>query len=898
MPEWKAEVRKRLSSLQLAPARENAIVEEVAQHLDESYAELLASGMSEDDAYRHAHAELHDGGLLTHGLRRVERSTNPEPIVLGTNRRTNMFADLWQDLRFGARMLLKQPGFTLIAVLTLALGIGANTAIFSVVNAVLLEALPYRDADRLVTVWEKSQAKARNVINLGNFFDWKTQSQSFEDMAAFADTRTNLIGDGEPLEVPMQLCTDNLFSVLGVQPVLGRTFMPDHGKSGQDDVVVLSYGLWQRRFGGDPQVIGRKLMLNNGENTVIGVLPPDFKWHMIGYSLTNQPAELWKPWIITEQLKQRRGRSASAVARLKPGVSLAQARAELDALHVRLVEQYKEFNTGWGVTVTPLREQLAGELRPALRVLLGAVGFVLLIACANVANLLLARAAIRQKEIAVRSALGAGRGRIVRQLLTESVLLAAIGGSAGLALAWWVTALLVRLSPPELGVLQSIKISAPVLGFTFVVTLLTGVLFGLIPAWEATNLKLSATLKEAGRSLGGSLRSQRLRNVLVVAEVALALVLLVGAGLLIRSFMRLQAVDTGFNAANVLTMRVALPGRVYNDNPKRINFFTQAVARMQALPGVESAGAINFMPFAGPVPGMILEIAGKPPSLPGQRLNTSICVTDQNFFQAMQIPLKRGRMFTEQEVREARHVVIINETLAKKYFPNEEALGQRLIIRTLNETPNEIIGIAADVKHAQLDQEANPMTYCPIAELPYNTMTFALRTKGDPLSVAAAARQVIQTLDPQQPVADVRTLESLLGKSVARQRFNTLLLAVFAAVALLLAASGIYGVMSYSVTQRTSELGIRTALGATALDILRLVLSQGMKLALSGVAIGLLAALALTRLVKTLLFNVSATDPVTFVGVTLLLTGVAFLACFVPARRAAKVNPLTALRYE
>ena len=804
-----------------------------------------------------------------------------------------------QDLRYGARMLMKHPGFTVIAVLTLALGIGANTAIFSVVNAVLLEALPYRDADRLVMVWERSQRRAQNVINLGNFSDWKAQATSFGDMAAFADSRANLTGDGEPLEVPAQVCTDNLFKVLGVQPVLGRAFTPDEGKEGRNNVALLSHGLWQRRFGGDPGVVGRKILLNNNENTVIGVLPPDFKWHIIGNSTTNQPAELWTPLVITEQMKQRRGRFASAVARLKPGVSLTEARAEMDALQVRLIEQHKEFNTGWGITLTPVREQFAGELRPALRVLMGAVGFVLLIACANVANLLLARAAARQREIAVRAALGAGRIRIVRQLLTESVLLAGLGGAAGLFLAWWGTETLVRLSPPELSVLQGIKLSAPVLGFTFMVAALTGIVFGLVPALEASSIRLGEALKEAGRSLGGNARSRRLRGALVVAEVALALVLLAGAGLLVRSFLRLQAAGTGFNPKNVLTLRVALPGRRYNDNPKRINFFTEAVAKMRALPGVESAGAINFMPFAGPGAGTSFEISGKPPSLPGQRLVTGVCVSDQNFFHAMQIPLKRGRMFTEEEVREARRVVIVNEALARKYFPHEEPLGQRMTIAMMNENvPNEIIGIVADVKHAKLDQEAEPMSYWPIAELPYSTMTFVLRTRGEPLALAAAARNVIQALDPQQPVADVRTLESMLGKSVARQRFNTLLLGVFAAVALLLAGVGIYGVMSYGVTQRTHEFGIRTALGATAADVSRLVLRQGMGLALLGVGLGLIAALALTRLLRTLVFGVGLGDPLTFVTVALLLGLVALLACWIPARRATKVDPMVALRDE
>ena len=806
---------------------------------------------------------------------------------------------LLQDLRYGTRMLVKNPGFALVVVLTLALGIGANTAIFSVINAVLLRALPYRDADRLVTVWEKSQRREQNVINLGNFFDWKTQNTVFEDMATFADFRTNLTGNGEPVELPAQIATDNLFTVLGVTPMLGRGFKPEDAVQGQDNVVVLSYGLWQRQFGGDQNIIGRKLILNNSENIVIGVLPPDFKWHIQGNSLTSQPAELWTPWVISEQLKQRRGRFASSVARLKPGVSMAQARAEMDTIAGRLREQYKEFNTGWGITVVPVREQFAGELRPALRVLMGAVGFVLLIACANVANLLLSRTGARQREIAVRSALGAGRIRLIRQLLTESVLLSVLGGAAGLLLAWWGMALLVRLSPPELGSLREIELNASVLGFTFAVSLVTGVLFGLVPALESANLNLSETLKEAGRSLAGGVRSHRLRGVLVIVEIALALVLLVGAGLLIRSFQRLQSVDTGFNSQNLMTMRVALPGRRYTQDPQRINFFTEAVAQMQRLPGVESAGVINFLPFAGPGAGTGFEIEGQPKPLPGQAPTTGVCVADQNFFQVMQISLKRGRMFTDQEVKEMRHVVVVNEALAKKYFPNQDPLGQRITIAMKNENvPTEIVGVVGDVKHAQFDKPADPMSYWPIAELPYNSMTFVLRTRGEPESVAVAARQVIQRLDPQQPVADIRTLASILGNSIARQRFNTLLLAVFAGVALLLSAIGIYGVLAYSVTQRTHEIGIRAALGASSAEILRLILRQGIQLVLPGIALGLIAALALTRLAKTLLFEIGATDPLTFGVVTLLLFGVALLACWIPARKAASVDPMVALRYE
>jgi putative ABC transport system permease protein len=808
--------------------------------------------------------------------------------------------EMFQDLRYGARMLLKQPGFTLVAVLTLALGVGANTAIFSVVNAVLLRALPYREADHLVTLWEKHQTNEQNTISPANFFDWQEQNRVFEGLAAFTDTPTILGGDGVPEEVPGQRTTDNLFSVLGVNALLGRTFTPEDSKPGQNDVVILSYGLWQRRFGGDANVIGRKVLLNAIDYTVIGVLPPDFKWHVRKNSQTGQAAELWAPWAISPQFRQWRGRYISAVARLKPGVSLAQARAEMDGIASRLAEQYKQFNNDMGINLIPLRQQFAGEIRLALLVLMGAVGFVLLIACANVANLLLARAAARQKEIAVRAALGAGRWRIVRQLLTESLLLATMGGVAGLLLARWGTAALVSLSPPELGDFQNVEISAPVLGFTFVVTLLTGVIFGLVPAAEASNLKLSETLKEAGRSLSGHARSQRLRSALVVAEIALALVLLAGAGLLLRSFLRLQGVDAGFDARNVLTLRVAVPRARYDQDAKIINFFTQALERMQSLPGVEAVGAINFTPFLGLGTRTGFDIEGRAKPLPNQPMGTTdVCVTDQNFFRTLNITLKRGRFFTEQEVRERRDVVIINEALAQKYFPNEDPLGKRLLIPLRPPlVPTEIIGVVGNVRHTQLDQAVEPMSYWPMAQQPSSFMTFTLRTRGEAATVAAAVRNIVQTLDPQQPVGELRTLASLVGNSIARQRFNALLLAVFAVVALLLAGVGIYGVMSYAVSARTHEIGVRVSLGATATDILRLVLKWGMTLALLGVASGLLAAVALTRLLKDLLFGVGATDPLTFALIGLLLVSVALLACYLPARRATRVDPLMALRHE
>jgi putative ABC transport system permease protein len=807
---------------------------------------------------------------------------------------------LWQDLRHGARSLFKRPTFTIVAVITLALGIGANTAIFSVVHAVLLQSLPYPDADRLVMVWEtrRSNPAGQNVINMGNFFDWKEQNRVFEDMAAFRDTSVNMTSDGAPEEIPSQIATTSLFNILGVKPVLGRTFAPDEGKPGQPGVAVISFGLWQRRFGGDPRIIGRKLTLSGNEVTVIGVMPADFKWNVSASSLPTQMAEIWFPWQVEEQTRQRRGRGSLAVARIKAGVSMEQAQAEMSAVHSRIERQYPEFNAGWGVNLVPLRAQFAGKIRLALLTLLGAVGMVLLIACANVANLLLARSSARQREMAVRAALGAARSRIIRQLLTESLLLAALGGLAGLTLASWGSDMLIALAPPDLLNLPQARLNAAALGFTLGITLATGIIFGLAPAFDATRLNLCESLKEGGKSAGG-MRAQRLRNSMVVIEVALALVLLVGAGLFIRSFARLQGVDPGFNAQNVLTMRVSLPGRKYDNDQKRVAFFRQAVAQMQALPGVESVGAVNSLPFAAFHSGTSMDIEGRPLLPVAQKLKTGVIVTDANYFRAMRIPLKRGRLFTDQEAAEMRHVVVINEMFARQHFPNEDPLGRRATIYMKDDNqPCEIIGVVGDSKHMNLDGEVRPMAYWPHPELGASSMTFVIRTRDDAAAVTSSARNVISALDPEQPVADARTMESLIGTSVSRARFNTLLLTIFAIVALLLAGVGIYGVMAYSVAQRTQEIGVRMALGARTVDALWLVVRRGMALAFAGVVIGLAASFALMRLIKALLFDVSATDPLTFAGVPLLLAIVALLACLIPALRAAKVDPMVALRHE
>ncbi len=808
---------------------------------------------------------------------------------------------LLRDLRYGARMLLKTPAVTLVAVIALTLGIGANTALFSVVNAVLLRSLPYTEGDRLAIVWEHRKMGAgnpQNVINLGNFYDWKEQNTVFSDMAAFFDRNVNLTSDGEPEEVPGQIATTNLFSVLGVNAFQGRTFDAGDGGPGQPNVVVISYSLWQRRFGGG-QVVGRKIILNNQENTIIGVLPADVGWYVQKGSMINKAPEIWSPWQVSNELRQRRGRFARAVARLKPGVTFEQAQNDMNVIAARLTQQYPEFDTNWGVNVVPLRTQFTGDIRKPLFILLGAVGFVLLIACANVANLLLARASSRRKEIAVRAGLGAGRWRIARQMLTESLLLSLVGGVLGLLLAWWGTKALIALSPPGLMDLRGVSVSLPVLAFTFALTLLTGIIFGLVPAVEATRFDLNDSLKEGGKNIGGGSRTQRLRSLFVVTQVALALVLLVGAGLFMKSLSRLRSVDPGFNSKNLLTMRVNLPERKYDTDPKVLDFFSRALEQLRAIPGVESAGAINSLPFNGPHSGTRIQIEGEPVRPPGQELHTGICVTDLNYFQAMQIPLKRGRLFTEQEAREMRHVVVVNEEFVRTNLPGQDPLGKRVTINMKDEdVPTEIIGVVGDTKHLGLDSENEEMAYWPHPELVYSSMTMVIRTKGEATSIAPAAREVIRNIDPEQPIGEVNTMEGLLATSVARSRFNTVLLGVFSLVALVMAAVGIYGVMSYSVQQRTHEIGLRMALGAQQGDVLRLVIKQGIILGLIGVGTGLLVSFGLTRLIVSLLFEVPATDPRTFAAVATGLFLITVIACYIPARRATKVDPLVALRYE
>lgn len=804
-----------------------------------------------------------------------------------------------QDIRFGARMLVKNRGVTIVAIVALTLGIGANTAIFSVVHAAMLRSLPFTEADQLAIVWEKRAGRDQNSINMGNFFDWKDQNTVFTDMAAFFDLNQNLTGDSYPEEVTTQLVTTNFFSVLQTKPLLGRAFLDDDGKQGQPGLVIISHGLWQRRYAGDRNVIGRQIMLDNQPATVIGVMPADFNWFIRKSSNTNRPGDIWLPWQVSENTRQRRGRFAKAIARLKPGVTYEQAQNEMTVIGSRLEQQYPQFNTGWNINVVPLRRQFIGNVRKPLFILLGAVGFVLLIACANVANLLLARATARRKEIALRAGLGAGRWRIARQLLTESLLLSLIGGLFGLLVAWWGTQALASLSPPELSELTNVSVSLPVLGFTIAVTLLTGVVFGLVPALEATRYDLNDALKEGGRTPGSTARSKHLRSVFVVTQVALALVLLIGAGLLLRSLNRLQSVAPGFNPRNVLSLRVTVPDSKYDNDQKIIAFFRRAVDELKAVPGVEAAGAIDVLPFGGHYSGTLVEVEGEPKRPEGQGLSTGFNVTDANYFAAMQIPLKQGRWFSDTEATEMRHVVIVNEAFVRKNLPGQNPIGKRVTIHMKDDpVPTEIIGVVGDHKHMGLDTEIEPMSYWPHAELAFSRMTLIARTRGDAASFAPAARNVIAGIDPDQPVGNVATLEELLAKSIARSRFNTTLLLVFAGVALVMAAVGIYGVMSYSVVQRTHEIGVRMALGAQRGHVVKLVVSHGVVLGLIGVGVGLAASFGLTQLLASMLFEVPPTDAITFAAVAFGLFTVTLVACLIPARRALRVDPLIALRYE
>jgi len=900
MPDWTDEVRRRLAGLRLKPTRESEIVEELSQHLEDRFEQARRGGAGPEEAYRAALQELTESDLLAQGLRRVERPVRLEPVAPGTPRRFGMLGDLKHDLRYGVRMLWKNKGFTAVAVIALALGIGANSAIFSVVNTVLLRPLPYREPGRLVMVWEDDAKHGypNDTPAAANYFDWREQNQVFEDMAAMADQSFNLTGVGEPERIDGKRVNANLFELLGVAPQHGRALAADEDRPGANKVVLLSHALWQRRFGSDAGIVGQTLTLNGEAHTVVGVMPADFQF-------PDRQAELWVPIAFTQQEATNRGRHyLQVVARLKPGVTLEGAQAEMSTIAARLQQQHPEQNVDLGASVQSLHEHLVGDIRPALLLLLGAVGFVLLIACANVANLLLARAAGRQKEIALRTALGASRLRLVRQFLTESVLLAALGGVVGLLLSVWGVSLLKSFIPENISQVKSIAVDARVLGFTVLVTLLTGLVFGLAPAFQASRFNLNETLKEGGRDAAAARGGNLIRGLLVIAEVAVSLVLLVGAGLLINSFLRLRNVDPGFRTDNLLTMSVVLPQQKYPDHARRVAFYNDMIRRVEELPGVRSAAVTNWIPLVMQGDSTGYTIEGQPAPVPGQgKLPVIVTrVVSPHYFDTMGIQLMEGRVFEEGRDREdSPCVVVVGESVARKYWPGENVLGKRLTPGRPDSSEDwcQVVGVVKDVRQRELSSEPNPLMYLTYAQAGFFAPRYlVVKTEGDPVALAGTVRKSVWEVDRDQPVSNVNTMESVLSESIARQRFSTLLFGVFAGVALVLAAVGIYGVMSYSMAQRTREIGIRMALGAQKRDVLKLAVGQGLILVGVGVALGLALALALSRLMTSLLYGISATDPLTLVTISLVLVAVALLASYIPARRATKVDPLIALRYE
>jgi putative ABC transport system permease protein len=800
---------------------------------------------------------------------------------------------LIQDLRYGIRMLFKQPGFTIVAVLALTLGIGANSAIFSVVNAVLLRPLPYPDSERLVVLRERSPQIEGMSVAYPNFIDWREQNSAFEDIGVFRRQSYNLTGSGEPERlIGWQLSAD-VFPVLKVTPGIGRLFTYDEDKPGANPVVVLSHGLWQRRFGGDPNILEQTMTLDGRSFSVIGIMPPGFQFPRPG-------AELWAPvgQVSKDPGWENRGNhpGLTGIARLRPGVTVEQAREDMEIVAANLEKQYPDSNTGNRITITPALENVIRGIRPALLVLLGAVGFVLLIACANVANLLLARATARQKEIAIRTALGASRWRIVRQLLTESILLSLVGGALGLLLARLGVKLLVAISPNSIPRSEEINLDSRVLAFTIGVSVLTGIIFGVVPALHASKPDLNETLKDAGRGSTG--RRHLLRSGLVVSEVALTLVLLIAAGLMIRSFYRLQQVDPGFIHERLLTFNVSLPQRKYPENQQKISFYEQLAEKLRGLPGVQAVGLSSGLPLGNNGWQTSFRVEGQPEPEPGKTPLTEAVVASPEYFQAMGLTVVRGRNFTEQDVKDGPHVTLIDEEFERRYWPGEEAVGKR--IKTgRDDPPITVVGVVRRVKMDGLNEDSNRVqSYFPFRQMPISGMTVVIKTSKDPMGLVSAVREQVLAIDPDQPVYNINTMEQLRSDSIAPDRLNLMLLACFAAVALILATVGIYGVMAYSVTQRTHEIGIRMALGARQSDVLGMVIRQGMKLAIGGLAIGVAGAWLATRAMTSLLFGVSATDPVTFAVISILLIGVALGACFVPARRATKVDPMIALRYE
>jgi putative ABC transport system permease protein len=907
MIRWKQEIRNRLAHLKLEPTREAEIIEELSQHLEDRFVELLISGSTEEDARAAVMAELSQTDLLARELRRVEREVAREPAVMGA-RRMNMIGDLWQDLQYAVRTLWKSPGFSAIAVLTLALGIGANTAIFSIVNGVLLRPLPFNQPDRLATLWAASPEEKLRKMQVPDrlFAFFRQHSQMFDELAGYnGGNGFNLTGKGEPERLNCAVVTAGFFELLRNEPIYGRSFLPQEDRTGANSVAILSYGLWQRQFGGDPEIVGRTLNLNNVPTEVVGIMPPNFDFP--------ERTEVWIPLGLNPD-GPNESWYIDSIARLRPGVTMADAEREMSALwneYQRLRNSPESESRPW-IRVRPLTKLVVGEVRTPLLILLGAVSLVLLIACANIANLLLARATARSREIAVRCCLGASRWRIIKQLLTESLLLSLIGGGVGLLLAFAGVQAFKGLAPGDVarieqldmtGVqlprLEEVRVDPTVLGFTFAVALLTGLLFGLVPTMRAARVNLHEDIKEAVR--GSASRSpRRLNDAFVIGQLAFSLVLLVGAALLLQSFKNLLSVDPGFRPANVWTGRVDLPNNKYPDDAQVRRFYGRLLESVEHLPGVRSAGLCQRLPFFGGGDGNTFSAEGLEPP-PSEPL-TQAWYRDVSpgYFDTMGIPILSGRRFLETDCETSPLVAIVDETLARRFWPGEDAIGKRIRLGRASWKTSlmTVVGVVASVKHRSLDEESSDYVYWPASQHVRSSMYLVVRTDGKPDGITSGVVNRLNTLDPEFPLFEVLTMDRAVDYSLTARRLTNNLLAGFAITALLLAMIGIYGVMSLNVTSRTREFGIRLALGASRVGVLKLVIGQGMRLAFGGTVVGLISAMWLTTYLQSLLFNVKPIDPLIFSIVALMLIAVAFVACYVPARRATLVDPMVALRCE
>jgi putative ABC transport system permease protein len=860
-------------------AMEHELDEEMQYHLERDIEQKIKSGMTPEDA-RYAALKAFGG---------VDQSKEE----CRTARGVTFVEDILRDVSYSVRVLLKSYAFTFVVIVTLALGIGANTAIFSFANGILLRPLPYPQSDRLVAIDETALKRGIDSMSVSfpNFLDWREQNKVFQDIGVYYGTsRFSISGAGEPVEVRGSYISHGLIELLGIAPQLGRTFTANEDRPDEDTVVILGYDLWQRNFGGDPNILGRTVMINTRARTVIGVMPKGFRFPEI--------SELWAPLAVTTKDFTRTDHGLSSIARLKDGVTLGEAQAKMHTIASRIEAQNPVTNEGLGVKVTSLHQSLAGDYREALLILLGVVGCVLLVACVNVANLMLARASARQKEFALRAAIGAGRWRIMRQLLIESLLLAVVGGVLGFALSLWALHLLLTAIPFELPVWMNFGIDLRVLGFTAAITLLTGLLFGAAPALQTSRVDLNDTLKEGGRgAISGYGRS---RSALVVTEIAFSLILLVGAGLMIQSFLRLQHVNIGLNPKNVLATSFHLPQAKYRDGTQRAAFFKQLIERVHALPGVEAVSATATLPLSGGGWGRSLTVEGYPVLPVGQAPMIQHTVVARGYFRTMGIPLIYGRDFTDADTKDKPGVTIVDERLARQYWPNENPVGKRVRFGPPedNEPWHTVIGVAGTVRHQRVQEDTRQSVYLPHLQMPVGGLALVTRTSSDPRELANAIRREAAQIDSDIPVSKVATMEEVVAESIWQPRLYATLFAVFAGGTLVLALIGIYGVMAFLVQTRTHEIGVRMALGATARDVFKLIVGRGMKLTAVGVVIGVLGAVALTRLMHSLLFNTSATDPKTFIFISILLGLAAFLACYIPARRAAKVDPLVALRYE